>query len=134
MTALWLLIVAFSVWRVTSLVARERGPFAVGVRLRSLFGVYHTPTGEVGYEPDGELMLSPVTRIGWLDGLLHEVALGMTCLWCGSVWIALLLTPFLMIVAPELVFSVISWLIVSLAVSGAVIVLESWRDGRTQKD
>lgn len=133
MSALWLLIVVFAVWRVTSLIARERGPFAIGIHLRSAFGVYHRPSGAVGYDPSGELMLNPITGLERVDGLLHEVAQGLTCIWCCSVWVSLMLTPFLTTVAPELVFDGRSWLIVSLAVSGVVIVLENGREGQARK-
>ena len=67
---------ALAVWRVSALVAYERGPFALFQRLREAAGVEHFDDG------------SPDT-----DGLDDELAKLMSCVWCiapyfALVWIA----------------------------------------------
>lgn len=123
MTVLWLVIAVFAAWRITSLIAGERGPFAVGVRFRKLFGVQHDPDGSPNrYE--GEVLLNPVTRWAWVDDLLHEVAIGMTCTWCCSVWVSSVLTLLLRPLVPEIIFDPTSYVLVALAMSAGVIALD----------
>lgn len=61
-----IIILAFASWRLASLLVDEDGPFGVFDRLRRRVGVYRT-------------------------GEMSQVALAFTCIWCMSVWAALLL-------------------------------------------
>lgn len=124
MIVLWLLVTIMATWRLTSLIARERGPFAIGSRARSIFGVHHTPDGRPAHDLDGELLLNPVTASARVDAVLHEIALGMTCLWCCGVWVSLGMTLLLSFLAPELVFDGRSYFVVTLAVSAGVIAFD----------
>ncbi len=126
MTVLWLLVTIAATWRVTSLIARERGPFALGRRFRSLFGVHHGADGKPVHDIDGELLLNPVTSSARLDGFLHEIAVGMTCLWCCSVWVSLGMTLLLSHLASELVFDGRSYFAVMLAISAGVIAFDNF--------
>lgn len=124
MSVLWLVLTLLATWRLTSLVARERGPLAIGRRFRSLFGVFHGPDDKPAYDEDGELMLNPVTPWARVDSALHEIALGLTCLWCCGVWVSFLFTLLLAYLAPDLVFNAPSYLVVSLATSAGVIAFD----------
>lgn len=128
MTAIWLLVTVFATWRLTSLVSRERGPFAIGVRVRSLFGVFHEPDGSPSRDEDGDLRLNPVTPFRTVDALLHEIGLGLTCMWCCSVWVSMALAFLLREVAPEIVLGTGSYLLVVLALSGGAILMEALRE------
>ena len=123
MFCLWFLIAVLSAWRITALISYERGPFAIGVRLRSLFGVYHDGSAP-SYDEDGELRLMPVTPWATVDAGLHEIALGMTCVWCCSVWVSLVLTLVLARVS-AMVFDLPSYVLVALAMSSGVIVVQT---------
>lgn len=125
MTALlWLFVAALAAWRLTSLVARERGPFALGVLVRRCFGVHHDVDGTPARDEGGDVLLNPVTALPFLDRVLHEIGLAITCVWCCSVWISALLVLLLRAVAPALVFDLSSFLLITLALSAAVIGLE----------
>jgi hypothetical protein len=69
LTPLDLLLAALAVWRLSALLAQERGPFAVFLRLRTALGVAHNDDGEVDVIPEGGL------------------AELLTCSWCNSMWI-----------------------------------------------
>ncbi|MBK8035303.1 MAG: hypothetical protein IPK17_38525 [Chloroflexi bacterium] len=112
-----LLVGVLATWRLALLAGQERGPFAIGVRLRQLVGVHHHPDGSVAWE-GGEVLLNPVTRSARVDAVLHEIAQGLTCLWCCSIWVGLAvaaaLTPLIGL----------PYLLVALALSGGAIFLE----------
>ena len=61
-------IVGLATWRLTSLVARERGPADVFLRLRMRLGFEHDDAGEPTGIPDRWLILG--------------------CVWCLSLWVA----------------------------------------------
>lgn len=125
MIALWLLIAVLVTWRITSLLARERGPLAIFTRLRSVFGVYHEPDGSPAFDEDsGEVLLNPIFD-NRLDDALHEIARGMTCIWCLSVFVAAGITAKLADLLPEVVYDGWSWLLVALALSAATIFAEA---------
>jgi len=67
-----LLIGGLAVWRISALLAYERGPFAIFVKFRSLIGISHFDDG------------TPVT-----DGIHGELANLFVCVWCLSPWIGL---------------------------------------------
>ena len=62
------LIYALATWRLSHMLANERGPFDVLGKLRSAAGV--------GYEVDGGIVAET------------ELARLATCVWCSSVWVA----------------------------------------------
>ena len=62
------LIYALATWRLSHMLACERGPFDVFGKLRAVAGV--------GYEADGSLVAET------------EAAQLITCVWCNSVWVA----------------------------------------------
>lgn len=91
------LILALAVWRISSLLISEPGPWHIFERLRHAVGVrYHPETYE---------------RIA--SNTLSEM---FTCIWCMSVWIGILLT-----VAYYLLPQVTTWLMLPLALSTAAL-------------
>lgn len=62
-------LLILAVWRLTSLLFREDGPFDIFLKLRSFIGVYYDEYSQ----PRGR----------------NVVALAFTCFWCLSMWIAL---------------------------------------------
>lgn len=91
-------ITAFAVWRISSLFARERGPFDLFVRIRKhiyIRTVYNSLVGKVF-----------VT--------LND---GIVCVWCNSVWFA-------SIFSIAISGSVFEWFINTLALSGLAIIIE----------
>lgn len=124
MTLLWLVLVTLAAWRITSVLARERGVFGVGMRLRSFFGVYHNDDGSPAVDADGNMMLNSVTRWAKLDDLLHEVAMGITCVWCCSIWVSFALTLALVQLTPALVHDSLTYVVAAMAMSAGVIGLE----------
>jgi hypothetical protein len=59
-----------AVWRLSSLIVQEKGPFNIFVKIRKLAKIEHDDTGEVVSSPDT-----------FWGGLL-------SCVWCSSVWIS----------------------------------------------
>lgn len=74
-----LLLLAAAVWRLSSLLVYERGPFAVFDRLRALVGIVD------GHNGAGEKVRGLTIPGNWLLAEVHEA---MKCLWCTSVWVA----------------------------------------------
>jgi len=64
------IVVALAVWRISNLFVNEAGPWHMFTNVRRKFGVKHD-------EYD--------TPVAWPDGSVFE------CLWCFSLWVALLL-------------------------------------------
>lgn len=60
-----------AVWRLSSLLVREAGPFKMFVRLRELAGIQH--------DPDLKPWIIP-------DKVLAQL---LSCVWCTSLWVAL---------------------------------------------
>ena len=65
------LILALATWRIASLLTYEDGPFEILERLRLMLGVKHTDYGRYSN---------------------NELARGILCLWCNSVWVGGLFT------------------------------------------
>jgi hypothetical protein len=95
-----LLIYILATWRMSSLLARESGPWNTFERLRHLLGVRRDDMGNTY--------------------TLNKLADGVICTWCNSVWFGALWAA-LAFVAPWLAF----WLALPLALSaGAILVSE----------
>lgn len=110
-------VCALAVWRIGNLFAHERGMFGVATRFRSLFGVAHEFDGTPSLDREsGEVLLNPLDT---LEDLRHELAQGITCVWCNSLWIA----PF---VALALAEGLASWLLYTLALSAVACLLDKW--------
>lgn len=79
----WLVVWMLSVWRIASIITREE----IGKPLRTLVGIVtiRLPTGEETHEV-------PDTFLGYL----------FSCLWCMSVWVALLLVVPVILIPPAL--------------------------------
>ena len=67
---LWL-IDGFAVWRIASLLVHEDGPYYMFRRLREKVGF--------AYYADGTLLREPDNHV-------------LACVWCASVWVALLVS------------------------------------------
>lgn len=98
-----LLILVLATWRVSSLLAREEGPYDVLHKLRYYLGVRYNEYSE----PHSDKMLGQL----------------VLCIWCNSIWVG-----FLIAVASN-PFSVYSYTIVPLALSAGAILVEEIRDG-----
>lgn len=100
MTLIEFLIMALAVFRLSSLLADERGPYGVFSRLRLWAG---------------EVILRDNTRSG-----TNEFARGLVCTWCNSVWLGVMVgvgyyfQPYWVL-----------WGCLPLALSGAAVVVNS---------
>jgi hypothetical protein len=97
-----LVILALASWRLAYMLVEEAGPFEVFSRLRYRAGVRSVVTRDNAGQPVGSRTA------------LNTLAEGLTCVWCVSVWAALVL----LIPWPPL-----EWLRLVLAVSGGAIVI-----------
>ncbi len=70
--ALELVVSALATWRIASLLATEQGPWDMFGKIRATLGVY--------YHAEGSLM-------PYADNVFGKAVI---CVWCSSVWIALL--------------------------------------------
>jgi hypothetical protein len=106
MTSTLFVALCFMTWRISSLLAEERGPYAVFEKLRSFVGVKYSATSE------------PYADRGFAEGLL--------CMWCNSVWVGggVTLLSYLVGLTPYGYL-----LILPLALSTGVIVLQRWMEG-----
>lgn len=69
------IILGLAAWRISALIAYERGPLDVFLRLRTRLGFEHDDAGEPTMIPDRWLILGCVWCLGiWVAGLLY-------CLW-----------------------------------------------------
>lgn len=95
------ILLALAVWRLTSLFVEEDGPFDIFARLRSLIGVYYDEFS--------------------VKQSKNEIARGLTCVWCASIWFGFLASFF-----SEYSVNIHSFVIVWLGLSGAAIVIDSF--------
>lgn len=93
-----LLILILATWRASSLLVYEDGPFEVFERLREYAGVVYDERSQ---------------RTG-----TTELARGLTCLWCVSVWVGLGWAA-LFVLSERFV-----WLALPLALSGGAVLME----------
>ena len=63
-------LIGLATWRLSYMLVRETGPWGVFTRLRKLTGIIHDDAGEPIGVPDGNVL---------------------GCVWCTSVWVALVL-------------------------------------------
>ena len=98
-----LLITSLAVWRITSLLYREDGPWDVFARFRKWVGVYYDEQSS----PQGRNVIAQV----------------MTCAWCLSVWVAF---PFVFLVHnnPANLHIIMARIIDWLALSALAIVID----------
>jgi len=99
-------VLILATWRLSSLLAQEAGPADVFARLRERVGVWYDAAGD----PQGD----------------NAVAQGITCVWCSSVWVGIVLAAAYWL-APDVTF----WLALPFALSaGAIVVHEviEWRE------
>lgn len=95
-----LLILSLAVWRWASFLAREEGPFYIFTTVRHWLGVRYNEKSEM------------VATNHWAEGAL--------CLWCNSMWFALL---FEFCYAWYPAYTV--WVLLPFALSAAAIALEA---------
>jgi hypothetical protein len=91
-------ITAIAVWRISSLFARERGPFNLFGRIRKQIYIRTVYNSLVG-----KLFIT-----------LND---GVVCVWCNSVWFA-------SVFAIPLSGNIFEWFINTLALSGLAIIIE----------
>lgn len=95
-----LLILALATWRLSSLIVSEEGPFRVFSKFREIVGVRHAPDGE----PFGT---------NWF-------AMGISCIWCCTVWIGLALAVSYWLWKPTV------WIALPFALSAGAIIVEEF--------
>jgi len=103
------LIYILATWRLSSLLAREAGPWRIFERLRDRAGVGYDDTGQ----PYGITMLAE----------------GLCCLWCNSVWVGAA-----WVICDRLIPDIAPYLALPLALSaGAVLIDEvvGWLTGNS---
>lgn len=95
------LILSLAVWRISSLVSSEQGPWAMFEKYRQWMGVY--------YAPDGTL-IPPNNQLGKL----------IACPWCNSVWFSIIA-----VVLYVLFSTLIVWIALPLAMSAVAIIINT---------
>lgn len=97
--AIALVVASLATWRLSSLLAREDGPWMIFAIFRRIIGVKYDALSR----PFGG----------------NIVAEGVICIWCNSVWIGLLLTVIYVIIGKALL-----WLILPFALSAIAIIVD----------
>lgn len=106
MTAIEVLVLTAAVWRITSLLTDEAGPWNMFGRLRSRLGVRFEHGHRIATTELGALFL---------------------CVWCLSPWIGVAVT-ILYFSFPTQTF----WIAVPLAMSAAAIMANEWLDEKSR--
>lgn len=101
MNLLYVVVASLALWRVSSLLQSEAGPFDVFYRFRELIGIHHDDKGDIAEVEDR-----------WLPKLV-------SCVWCLSMFLALFYIP-LWFFFPDIMF----WISMPFAVSALAIGLE----------
>ncbi len=92
------ILIGMAVWRLSSLLANEDGPFDVFARIRNLLGVQYDKNNET-------------FGTNWISK-------GIICVWCNSVWVA----AFVAIYFSD---DFATWLIHTFALSTTAIIIDS---------
>lgn len=71
---MFMIILAFATWRISSLLAREDGPFDVFSRIRNFIGVVY-------YDNENCTPKNVLAR-------------GIICVWCNSIWVSAVMALF----------------------------------------
>lgn len=69
---MYFIILGLATWRLSSLLVDEDGPFDIFARLRALLGVRYNKSNDA-YS-------------------FNQVGTALTCVWCTSIWVAIMLT------------------------------------------
>lgn len=69
-----ILVQSLAVWRLSSLLAREDGPFNIFARVRSF------------------IFWSASSRSGPIGKLATTVSEGIVCIWCNSIWFSVIIS------------------------------------------
>jgi hypothetical protein len=93
-----LLIASLAVWRISSLLAREDGPWDIFVRFRLMIGFKYNKSSELE--------------------ATNGFAKGLECVWCSSLWFAAI-AALIMVHT-----SFYGWLLYMLAISAGAIIVE----------
>jgi hypothetical protein len=101
MTLVAVIILSLATWRISSLLTKEAGPFAVFKRARELTGITHDDNGDIVMIPD------------------RFFAQLLSCVWCTSVWVAIGWVILWVILPQACVYVALPF-----ALSAAAIVLE----------
>lgn len=96
----------FAIWRLSSMIAVEDGPFYVFAKLRHLAGMRYDEHS------------TPLPQ--------NEFARGLVCVWCLSVWVAMLVSLFYWFCGTMVV-----WMLFPFALSGVVIAVDTLVNGRS---
>jgi hypothetical protein len=98
MNLLTIIILIFATWRISSLLAKEKGPWDIFEKFRTLLGV----VWDVQSKPEGTTMLSKM----------------IVCIWCNSIWtggiwaISYFISP------------LVIWIALPFALSGGAVLIE----------
>lgn len=104
MDTIRLLTLILATWRISSLLVYEDGPFEIFERLRHRAGVVYNEHSQ---------------REG-----TNDLAKGLTCLWCVSVWVSAFWVVLLALSGWCL------WLALPFAISGGAVLVEQWMGER----
>jgi hypothetical protein len=114
-------LVAISTWRLTSLIVQEDGPYFIFLRLRMLVGIVYLN----GSTPMGKKETIEIHRhVGNMFPAkpTNELARAMSCIWCASVWVGLVLATLNLTLTGD-ALAVFQIFIFSLAASGLAVKL-----------
>jgi hypothetical protein len=100
--AIDVIVLALAVWRVSTLLANETGPWDVLLKLRTILGVEMGTYGKQGTSTLSKLVI---------------------CVWCSSIWFGILAAIAYYIAPGETVFVALG-----LAISAAAVLLEETTD------
>jgi hypothetical protein len=102
-----LIVLSLAVWRISTMLVDEEGPGDILVKLRWLIGIREVVTVE------GE----KVSRVIEVHGIIARL---FRCVWCLSIWIALI---FALFYAPDM------WLTATFTLSGGALVVHKVING-----
>lgn len=95
-----LLVIALAVWRISSLLTSEYGPWHIFVHIRERFGIVHNGNGRPAQ---------------WPETFMGEL---LTCVWCISLYVGFILTVLYLLTG-----SIIVWICLPFALSAFAILV-----------